>query len=236
MADVAAQKAAGTVQKRLPANVRQAQILAAARQAFLEHGLKAKTKDMAKAAGVAESIIFRHFPTKEALFDAAVIEPLEGMLNELLAICSRLRSQDPASRRETMEDFHEEILDMMIEVMPLLGTALFSDMETGRRFYQTRLAPLLESVYRAIDAGLQGWRHPDVDAKYLAIALLGSYAWAALDATSGVEPFDRQACVRNISGLFFRGLGGRDDPSTRPRVVSASDQGQGEALRSGSGP
>lgn len=209
-------------QKRLPANIRRAQILAAAREAFLELGNKAKTKDIAQTAGVPESVIFRHFPTKEALFEAAVVEPLEGMLHQLLAICSRLPEQDPPSRRETMEAFHREVLDMMVEIVPLLGTALFADQQGGRRFYRDRIVPLFESVYRVIDTGLQGWDHPDMDARYIAMALLGTYAWAALDAASGADPMDRAECVRQISGLFFRGLGGREDrPASAGAVPSA---------------
>jgi AcrR family transcriptional regulator len=68
---------------------RRTSILRAAFGAFAEHGyLGTSTRDLARAAGVTEVTLFRHFPTKEALFRAAVAEvstlaqasplPLEG--------------------------------------------------------------------------------------------------------------------------------------------------------------
>jgi AcrR family transcriptional regulator len=54
-----------------------AQILEAARAVFLERGFSATTVDIADRAGISSASIFKHFPTKEALFFAAmsVTEP-----------------------------------------------------------------------------------------------------------------------------------------------------------------
>ncbi len=50
------------------------QILAAARTVFLEQGFRATTVDVANHAGISSASIFKHFPTKEALFFAAMSE------------------------------------------------------------------------------------------------------------------------------------------------------------------
>lgn len=53
-------------------------ILQAARQRFASDGFGgATTIAIANAADVSETVLFRHFPTKERLFEAAVIEPFE---------------------------------------------------------------------------------------------------------------------------------------------------------------
>lgn len=53
-------------------------ILHAARERFAADGFGgATTFAIANAADVSETVLFRHFPTKERLFEAAVIEPLE---------------------------------------------------------------------------------------------------------------------------------------------------------------
>ena len=52
--------------------ITQAQILEAARVVFLEQGFSATTVDVAKRAGISSASIFKHFPTKEALFLAAM--------------------------------------------------------------------------------------------------------------------------------------------------------------------
>jgi TetR/AcrR family transcriptional regulator, mexJK operon transcriptional repressor len=49
------------------------QILAGARQVFLEHGFGAATTDMVqRAAGVSKSTVYAHFPSKDALFVAVI--------------------------------------------------------------------------------------------------------------------------------------------------------------------
>jgi AcrR family transcriptional regulator len=51
------------------------QILIAARAVFLEQGINATTVDVATRAGISSASIFKHFPTKDALFFAAMSEP-----------------------------------------------------------------------------------------------------------------------------------------------------------------
>ncbi len=55
-----------------PTVIRDEQILEAARQVFLEHGVAATTAEVARRAGVAEGTIFKRFATKADLFKAAM--------------------------------------------------------------------------------------------------------------------------------------------------------------------
>jgi TetR/AcrR family transcriptional regulator len=58
---------------RMPAPHRRAQLLEAALNLFSEKGFDGvTTKEIAAAAGVTEAIIFRHFPTKQALYQAVL--------------------------------------------------------------------------------------------------------------------------------------------------------------------
>jgi AcrR family transcriptional regulator len=55
----------------MPADVRREQILQTAVNLFSQRGFKGTTtKEIAKAAGVSEAIIFRHFATKDELYGA----------------------------------------------------------------------------------------------------------------------------------------------------------------------
>lgn len=58
-----------------PVSISDEQILDAAREVFLRDGYGASTVEIAEVAGVSEGSIFRRFPTKEALFRAAVRAP-----------------------------------------------------------------------------------------------------------------------------------------------------------------
>src|SRR5512136_2809637 len=63
---------------RLPAADRQRQLLEAALNVFSRRGFKGSTtKEIAAAAGVAEAVIFQHFPSKEALYSAVLELHLE---------------------------------------------------------------------------------------------------------------------------------------------------------------
>ena len=65
-------------QHRMPAADRQRQLLEVALNAFSRRGFKgATTKEIAAAAGVAEAVIFQHFPSKEALYSAVLELHLE---------------------------------------------------------------------------------------------------------------------------------------------------------------
>ena len=57
------------------------QILEAARAVFLEQGINATTVDVANRAGISSASIFKHFPTKDALFLAAMSESTSRIWN-----------------------------------------------------------------------------------------------------------------------------------------------------------
>ncbi len=54
-------------------------IVAAAREAFSELGLDAQMEDVARRAGVGVGTVYRHFPTKDALVRAMVVDKMEAM-------------------------------------------------------------------------------------------------------------------------------------------------------------
>lgn len=72
----------------LPPDARRAALIAATRDALLEHGTIPTTKQIAAAAGVAEGTIFRVFDSKEALLEAVMIESfdLDQLLGQIDAI------------------------------------------------------------------------------------------------------------------------------------------------------
>ncbi|HET9140925.1 helix-turn-helix domain-containing protein [Actinophytocola sp.] len=53
-----------------------ARVLAAAQEAFAAEGLAVPLDDIARRAGVGAGTVYRHFPTKEALFEAVILDRL----------------------------------------------------------------------------------------------------------------------------------------------------------------
>jgi AcrR family transcriptional regulator len=56
-----------------------AKILQAAEEVFAAEGLAVPIDEVARRAGVGVGTVYRHFPTKEALFEAIVVSRLEGL-------------------------------------------------------------------------------------------------------------------------------------------------------------
>jgi AcrR family transcriptional regulator len=67
-------------------------VLATAQKVFAEQGLSAPMDEIARQAGVGVGTLYRHFPTKEALFKAIVILRMEAMVEEARTLSS---SMDP---------------------------------------------------------------------------------------------------------------------------------------------
>jgi AcrR family transcriptional regulator len=64
-------------------------ILAAADAAFSEEGLGVRVDEIARRAGVGAGTLYRHFPTKEALFEAVLIAHMEELVRYGEGLVSR---------------------------------------------------------------------------------------------------------------------------------------------------
>ncbi len=67
---------------RADARKNRARILVAAEEVFAERGVSVPIDDVAQRAGVGVGTLYRHFPTKEALFVAVVATRLEELRDE----------------------------------------------------------------------------------------------------------------------------------------------------------
>lgn len=70
---------------RHDARVNRERILAAADRVFGTHGEAGSTEEVARLAGVGIATVFRHFPTKEALIEAALVRHFTGLLDRARA-------------------------------------------------------------------------------------------------------------------------------------------------------
>lgn len=64
----------GSAPSRADARRNRALVLQAARSAFEEHGLGVPLGEIARRAGVGAGTVYRHFPSKEALFRASIVD------------------------------------------------------------------------------------------------------------------------------------------------------------------
>jgi AcrR family transcriptional regulator len=78
--------------RRADAQRNQARLLAAAREAFVSDGYHVPIDEIARRAGVGAGTVYRHFPTKEALFEAVVLDLISQLTAEGRAL---LREAEP---------------------------------------------------------------------------------------------------------------------------------------------
>jgi AcrR family transcriptional regulator len=67
---------------RADARRNRSRILEAAAEAFAQDGLGVPVDEIARRAGVGAGTLYRHFPTKEALFEAVIVEHIEGLVDK----------------------------------------------------------------------------------------------------------------------------------------------------------
>jgi len=79
---------------RADARRNRARVLAAAQEAFATEGLAVPLDEIARRAGVGAGTVYRHFPTKEALFEAVVADRLTRLAADAR---TALADEDPGA-------------------------------------------------------------------------------------------------------------------------------------------
>ncbi len=199
---------------RLSADARREQIIQAARRVFVRSGLAgARTRDLAAEAGVNEALLYRHFGSKEELYEAAVAAPLEAAVAELVALSGQPPEQfdqTGAEMHERTRRFFHELLGVMEEISPLLGVMLFGDAETAKTYYRQRIDPTLERIRDVVVANYPAWSHREFDPRTVVDMAFGLAWFAAASAQLTGRPLDRDATAEQVTSVFLYGLGRAD--------------------------
>ncbi|MFG2378451.1 TetR/AcrR family transcriptional regulator [Streptomyces sp. NPDC048504] len=64
-------------------------LLAAAREAFAEHGSEASLEDIARRAGVGIGTLYRNFPTRRALFESVYADEVNALCQVALSVADQ---------------------------------------------------------------------------------------------------------------------------------------------------
>ena len=116
-------------QPRSTSQQRQAGLIAAAASLFAAKGFNGTTtKEIAKAAGVSEALVFKHFPTKRALYGAILAEKVT--VDELLgAVEDSARKRDDRRVFTLIARFRHDLDTRKLQIKPL---ALVTESEVIR--------------------------------------------------------------------------------------------------------
>ena len=94
---------------RADARRNRAKVLEAAEEVFASEGLAVPIDEVARRAGVGVGTVYRHFPTKEALFEAIVVARLEALVERAEELST---ADDPGA---AMFTFISELVDLAVK-------------------------------------------------------------------------------------------------------------------------
>ncbi|MEV4001496.1 TetR/AcrR family transcriptional regulator [Actinomadura sp. NPDC049753] len=152
--------------QRADARRNRERILEAAFEAFAADGRLVPLDDIARRAGVGAGTVYRHFPTKEALFQAVVTDRIERIVDEAQAL---VRAEEPG------EAFYGFLMWVVERAMfnHALCDALAADLRTldARGLDEQFGSALEELLLRAQSAGEV---RPDVDVDDVRTLMVGA--------------------------------------------------------------
>ena len=185
-------------------------ILEAARTAFARNGDigATKTKMIAEEAGISEAIIYRHFESKDQLFEEAVLEPLRhatsGFAKVIIDLPSAIADED---RAVLVEEMFAILISRLQEVSPLLGLVLFGEPKMARDFYIRCWKPFLVEMgkdWSEFYARAGVTDHPDSETAARMVA--GAALLAALDKRFDKNASERKNVPREFTEMAFNGI------------------------------
>src|SRR5215831_8425607 len=160
--------------KRLATEQRRRQLIRVAMRLFSQRGFDGTTtRQIAKAAGVNEAIIFRHFASKEKLYWAVVSHRIAeaGRIRKLRADLASDRDE-----REVLAGIAESLLTRTREDSELTRLLLFSALRNSELtddFFRTHLADLFELLADYFRRRIQMGRFRNVDPMLAARGFIG---------------------------------------------------------------
>jgi|SRR5688572_19741695 AcrR family transcriptional regulator len=124
---------------RVSAAQRKEQIVLAAMRCFAERGFEGTTTRMlARAAGVSEGLIFRHFPTKKSLYRAIIARRIAESPSGMMPAEAAARNDD----RAVLSSIASTLVARVSQDPSFMRLMFFSALEgapLSRMFYQARV-------------------------------------------------------------------------------------------------
>lgn len=191
------------------------ELLAAAREVFLAHGVFGSTREIARRAGISEAALFKRFSTKAQLFMAAMAPPEPG----IDAIVNRARRTKAPLR--ALQILSEGILDYFRVaiplILPLVGPTTFTAADAPKNFDTNAASALVravalylrdETARKRLDA-----KDPLGAAGILVAALHSIVLFEIMGFHDGAMP---QAGVNALVEALWRGLDNKDARKRNP--------------------
>jgi AcrR family transcriptional regulator len=180
---------------RADAQKNYAHILTVARDVFTEQGAEASIRDVARKADVGLGTLYRHFPTREALFEAL----LRSNFNTLAVRAQELQGMEPAD--QALVTWLREIVEIACSLRGVIAAMVAAIEDPDSALHASCVAMKASGTRLLERAQTAGLARSDMDGADL-FALVGALTWIR-DQPSLVERGERLFGI--ISGAILVG-------------------------------
>ena len=198
--------------KRLSQIERRTQIVDVAMRLFASKGFKGTTtRAIATAAGVSEAIIFRHFETKEDLYNAIIAHTIE--LRSQLWDSIDAHIQPPQDLPAVMRDYAQTFVRLNRNDPTFIRLMMYSSLEDHQfrtNFFATIRSSRQSAIRKAIENSIKRGEIRSVDASLTTRtffhALLQYSVSAFISSSTPPPPEADQLMIDNLITIFLNGL------------------------------
>ncbi len=189
--------------------------LEAARTLFARQDYRnTTTKEIAEVAAVAEHLIFRHFGSKAALFNEAVVVPFLEIVDDLSVQWESI-VPGPGMAEAVGREFLGGLYDLFVENRGLIMTLWGADALTAEELQETGIADIDRAIAVLADLGAKGNDILGIDAGHHDLAARSTVALVAGMAAFGTTFFGetrppRDVIVEEITQATLHGFLHRD--------------------------
>ena len=189
---------------RLPRSARRTQLLAAARDVFVQRGYHAAAMDeIAERAGVSKPVLYQHFPGKLELYLAlldASAEELERRIRDALR-----STEDNKQRVAASIAAYFDYVDSDRSAYRLVLESDLRREAAVRERVERNMTTIVDAI---ADVIAKETGAPAEEARLLAVALVGISEVSARHWLTNPGLVDKDQAVRLLAALAWRGIGG----------------------------
>lgn len=199
---------------------RQTSIISAAAALFADKGFKGTTtRELAKTAGISEALLFKHFPTKRALYAAILAE--KAPISQLLEVVDDAAKKGDDARVFTLVASYRIRRGADPSLLRLLLFSALEGHELSDMFFQNQHRIFYDYLSNYIQRRIQEGAFRRIDPMIAARAFMGMLAHHRLLHEIFRVPMHRSPddCVATYVTLFLEGLRA-PRPRRSPQVLS----------------
>jgi len=194
-----------------PQGITDEEVLAAARAVFLSKGISATVEEVAERCHVGVATIFRRFPTKQALFTAAVNVVNDAEWGRFLA--KRAEAGGSGVARDGLLELANLLLASARQMMPLIMMKMANPSMFDKQTGAARANWIVRALADYFRAEIAAGRMIDMDPRVAARVWLGSLRHIVMIESLGtsIDELSTEAFIAGLVDMFC------PSPAVKPR-------------------